>query len=38
MVQFKTEKEREFDDIIDEIQEKGAKEKIQMIEENLRMT
>ncbi len=38
MVEFKEDKEREFDDEIDDIQVKASEEKIQMIEENMRMT
>ena len=38
MVEFKDDKEREFDDEIDDIQVKAIEEKIQMVEENMRMT
>jgi hypothetical protein len=38
MVEFKVDKEREFDDEIDDIHVKALEEKIQMIEENMRMT
>jgi hypothetical protein len=38
MVEFKEDKEREFEDEIDDIQVKALEEKIKMIEENMRMT